>query len=57
MSRCYCCNKIMSKQELSRKFSVSGEYIEMCTECLNTIDASYEDGEHLEDDEDNYEDE
>lgn len=45
MSRCYSCQKILTPQELSTKFSVSGEYTEMCYRCLATIDASYDEPE------------
>lgn len=34
--RCYCCNKILTTQEATRKFS-SGEFTDMCNPCLNTI--------------------
>lgn len=36
--RCYCCNRVLSTQESTRKFVASGEYTEMCTPCLGTID-------------------
>jgi hypothetical protein len=35
--RCYCCDKILSSVEATRKFSDSGEYTEMCNECLGHI--------------------
>jgi len=38
MSRCFCCNNILTPRELTRKFKVSKEYTEMCTTCLGTID-------------------
>ena len=42
--RCYCCNKILTPQESTRKFADSGEYTDMCNACLDTIDVSTEDG-------------
>lgn len=35
--RCYCCNKILSSQEATRRFKESGEFSDMCNECLNHI--------------------
>lgn len=51
--RCYCCNKVLSNQESTRKFS-SGEYTDMCTPCLNTIqdDVSTEEDKEIEEDDD-----
>ena len=57
MSRCYCCNKILSKLELSRKFVGSGNYTEMCTGCLQTIDVAYDEPEIDEEDSEDYDDE
>lgn len=36
--RCYCCNKLLSDQEATRRFQESQEFVDMCNECLNTID-------------------
>lgn len=36
--RCYCCNKILSSQEATRRFQESQDFVDMCNECLNTID-------------------
>lgn len=36
--RCYCCNVVLSSVEATRKFTDSGEYTEMCNECLGHID-------------------
>lgn len=35
--RCYCCNKILTTQEATAKFAVSGNFTEMCNDCLGTI--------------------
>lgn len=35
--RCYCCNKILSSQEATRRFQESQSFVDMCNECLNTI--------------------
>ena len=40
--RCYCCNKLLTTQEATRKFKTSGDYTDMCTECLHTIDDEVE---------------
>lgn len=40
--RCYCCNALLTPQESTRKFKGSGEYTDMCTPCLKTIDDSVE---------------
>lgn len=37
--RCYACNKILSNVESTRKFK-SGEFVDMCTKCLDTIQES-----------------
>ena len=36
--RCYCCNKILSDQEATRRFQESEEFVDMCNECLSTIE-------------------
>ncbi len=38
MSRCYCCNVILTPQEACTKFKYSGEYTETCRKCLKTMD-------------------
>ena len=56
--RCSCCNVILTTQESTRKFKVSGDYVDMCNKCLNTIDddVQYTEGSHEEEtDEDTYE--
>jgi hypothetical protein len=35
--RCYCCNNILTTQEATRKFKLSGEFTDMCDQCLNEI--------------------
>ena len=47
--RCYCCDKILTTQQATRKFSLSGVYTEMCDECLNTIELDTEEGEGIDD--------
>jgi hypothetical protein len=37
MSRCYCCNNILTPREMVRKFKDSGQPTEMCDTCLGTI--------------------
>lgn len=31
--RCKACDKIMSNYELTKKFDVSGEFVDLCNEC------------------------
>jgi hypothetical protein len=52
--RCSCCNVILSTQESTRKFKVSGDYVDMCNKCLNTIDddVGYTEGSYEEESED-----
>ena len=35
--RCYCCNKILSDFESTRKSASTGEYLDMCNKCYSTI--------------------
>ena len=35
--RCYCCNKILSDFEATRKSIKTNEYLDMCNKCYNTI--------------------
>lgn len=42
--RCYCCNKILSSQEATRRFQESQEFADMCNECLSTIEVDVTDG-------------
>lgn len=37
MSRCECCNVILTPQEATRKFKGSNTYTDMCNKCLSTI--------------------
>jgi hypothetical protein len=50
--RCYACNKILTPQESTRRFS-SGEFTDMCNKCLNTIqeDVVTEEGNYDDDEE------
>lgn len=38
MSRCDCCNKILSGFEMTIKHSTAGEYLNTCTDCLDGLD-------------------
>ncbi len=42
--RCYCCQKVLTTQEATRKFVLSGTFTEMCNTCLATIDVLADDG-------------
>lgn len=35
--RCYCCNKLLSSFESTRKSATTGEYLDMCNKCYGTI--------------------
>ena len=35
--RCYCCDKILSDFESTRKSVNTGEYLDMCNKCYATI--------------------
>ena len=37
MSRCECCNNLLTPQESVRKFKLSGEYTNACGKCLKEI--------------------
>lgn len=51
--RCFCCDHILTPQEATRKFKLSGEYTDMCNGCLKTIDDEIEtvDSSYVEEDE------
>lgn len=34
MSRCRCCNKVLSQFELTRKHEETKEYLDMCNTCV-----------------------
>jgi hypothetical protein len=54
--RCYSCNVILSTSESVRRFKQSGEFTELCTKCLNTIDdVETEDGAYEEENDNNFE--
>jgi len=38
MSRCVACDKILNNYELKRKHSVTGEYLDLCNQCLRSIE-------------------
>lgn len=38
--RCECCNKILTPQEATRKFKLSGTYTDTCSTCLATMDVA-----------------
>ena len=35
--RCYCCDKILSDFESTRKSVMTGDYLDMCNKCYATI--------------------
>ncbi len=35
--RCLCCNVILSDKEATRRYGVSGEFVDTCDRCLDTI--------------------
>jgi hypothetical protein len=35
--RCYCCDKILSDFESTRKSVITGDYLDMCNKCYSTI--------------------
>lgn len=65
--RCYCCNKMLSDFEATRKSVKTNEYLDMCNKCYNTISEDLltyergdlydeqEDGEETDDGVDDYE--
>ena len=54
--RCTCCNRVLSTQESVRRFKTSGEFVDMCTPCLNTIsdDVQVVEGKAADDDEEGW---
>lgn len=36
--RCFACNVVLSTPERTRRFEGSGEFVDLCNKCLNTID-------------------
>lgn len=55
--RCYCCNNLLTPQQATRKFKLSGVYVDMCDVCLNTIDVETEEGVGVPEDEELFDDE
>lgn len=35
--RCYCCDKVLSDFESTRKSVATGDYLDMCNKCYSTI--------------------
>jgi hypothetical protein len=35
MSRCVCCNALLSDFEATRRHAMTKRFLEMCTECIN----------------------
>ena len=35
--RCLCCNVILSDKEATRRYAASGEFVDTCDRCLDTI--------------------
>lgn len=35
--RCYCCDKPLNDFESTRKSVTTGDYLDMCNKCFNTI--------------------
>lgn len=54
--KCYCCDRILTTVESTRKFKGSNTFTEMCDTCLSTIDADTVEGESLEEQEEDVED-
>jgi hypothetical protein len=46
--RCQACNVILTTQEATRRFKTSGNFVDLCNKCLNTIDddIEYTDGNY-----------
>ena len=36
--RCYCCNKALNDYESTLRSATTGEFLDMCTSCLNELD-------------------
>lgn len=47
--RCYCCNRVLSDYESTRKSATTGGYLDMCNKCVKSSGISYEDRPDLED--------
>ena len=48
--RCNACNVILNTQEATRKFTNSGEFVDLCNKCFNTIsdDVKYTENDYEE---------
>jgi hypothetical protein len=54
--KCYCCDKILTSQEATRRFKESGEFVDMCNNCLGTIDDDVEVTDGYQEDDDGNDD-
>ena len=54
--RCYCCNKVLTSQEATRRFKESQEFVDMCNNCLGTIDDDVEVTDGYQEDDDGNDD-
>lgn len=43
--RCYCCNRLLSDYESTRKSKATGDYLDMCNKCFNTVSDDIESDE------------
>ena len=48
--RCQACNVILTTQEATRKFAKSGDFVDLCNKCFNTIadDVQYTESDYEE---------
>ena len=37
MTHCVCCDKVLSDYEATRKHGETGQYLDMCTACLDEV--------------------
>ena len=54
--RCAACNVILNNQEATRKFANSGQFVDLCNKCFNTIadDVQYTENDYEEVKDDDY---
>lgn len=46
--RCVCCDAILSDFDATRKHQITGQYLDMCSKCVNEVnDILNEDGGYL----------
>lgn len=48
MSRCTICNVVMTEQELTHKDPLTGDYTDMCFDCINEQEALMNDSDEKE---------